>query len=343
MTAHAFPLIEVRGDSYALGRQHGEQAGALVHRYLLWIEKLSGLGREALTANAMRFLPAIRAASAGLIDEIRGLADGACISFEEAVLCQARAEAANVRDGGCTAFAVRGSATSDGRTLIGQNQDLEPEYADVAILLRVRPNDGRPAALMFTFAGQLGYSGLNDRGVAHFANALYGMPTGPGIPHYPLKRVALEQSDVDGVVRLFRTHPACSAANMVIADGDGAIVDIEIAPGAVVEFEDRAADQRIHANHCATSELAGRDDPLLPDTFDRAARMDGLVRDAWGSIDVDAMKAFLADHQGDPAAICRHGANQMHSVSGYIAQPHDRVLHVRRGHGCLGTWTAYSV
>ena len=189
---------------------------------------------------------------------------------------------------------------------------------------------------MFTFAGQLGYSGLNDRGVAHFANALYGMPTGPGIPHYPLKRLALEQSDVGGVMSLFRKHRTCSAANMVVADGDGNIADIEIAPGAVAEFEDRDADQRIHANHCATSELVGRDVPLLPDTFDRAARMNGLVRDAWGSIDVDVMKAFLADHEGDPAAICRHGANDLHSISGYIAKPQDRVLHVRRGHGVLG-------
>ena len=343
MPAYTFPLIEVRGDSYEMGLQHGEQAGELVHRYLLWIEKLTGRGREELMINAMAFFPAIRDLSAPLIEEIRGLAHGAQISFEEALLCQVRAEAASTRDGGCTAFAVRGSATNDGRTLIGQNQDLEAEYADVAILVRVQPNDDRPAALMFTFAGQLGYAGLNDRGVAHFTNALYGIPTKMGIPHYPLKRVALERSDVEGVVRLFRTHQACSAANMVIADGDGNIADIEVAPGTVAEFEDRNPDQRIHANHCVTPELVGQDTLALPDSLGRSARMNSLVRDAWGSIDVQVMKVLLADHEGDPAAICRHGANDMHSISGYIAQPQDRILHVRKGHGCLGTWTEYSV
>lgn len=72
--------------------------------------------------------------------------------------------------------------TKDGAPLARQNQDLEPEYANVAILLRVSPNDGRPRALMFTFAGQLGYSGMNHLGVAHFANALYDFEWRPGLP-----------------------------------------------------------------------------------------------------------------------------------------------------------------
>jgi hypothetical protein len=55
------------------------------------------------------------------------------------------------------------------------------------------------------------------------------------------------------------------------------------------------------------------------------------------------MKGLLADHEGDPAGICRHGAASLHSISGYVAEPSQRVLHVRRGHGCLGTWTAYEV
>ncbi len=67
------------------------------------------------------------------------------------------------------------------------------------------------------------------------------------------------------------------------------------------------------------------------------------MQEAWGEITVDTMKAVLADHQGDPAGICRHGEKGMHSVSGYIAEPARGLLHVRRGHGCLGTWQAYEV
>ena len=71
--------------------------------------------------------------------------------------------------------------------------------------------------------------------------------------------------------------------------------------------------------------------------------MRSLVKEHWGSITVDTMKAILSDHDGDPAGICRHGKTRMHSISGYIAEPAKGVLHVRRGHGCLGTWHTYEV
>ena len=74
-----------------------------------------------------------------------------------------------------------------------------------------------------------------------------------------------------------------------------------------------------------------------------ADRMRDLVKEHWGDITVDTMKAILSDHDGDPAAICRHGAVDMFSISGYIAEPAKGLLHVRRGLGCTGTWTAYAV
>ena len=229
MIGQTFPLIEVSGSAYNMGYQHGRQAAGLVHKYLLWIEKLTGKSREELCQKARAFRPLIEKLSPPLLEEIQGLADGAGISFDEALLCQARGEAARVSSEGCTAFALTGSATADGAPLAGQNQDLAPEYADVAILLRVCPSDGRPRALLFTFAGQLGYSGMNEYGLAHFANALYDSPWQMGLPHYPLKRIALEQDNLASCIRILKQHPTCSAGNMVFCFGDGQIADLEIA------------------------------------------------------------------------------------------------------------------
>lgn len=343
MSLHTFPLIEVAGDAYAMGREHGEKARELVHRYLLWIDRLTGLTRDTLCANAIRFLPAIERYSALYGQEIRGLADGAGISLEEAVLCQSRAEASHTGEGGCSAFALTGSATANGLTLAGQNQDLETEYADVAILLRVKPNDGRPSALMFTFAGQLGYAGMNAHGLAHFANALYDCPWRPGLPHYPLKRGMLEQRTVNDVVSLLSQHRTCSAANVVVVDGQGHIGDIEIRPDGIAVYPDERPEMRLHTNHYLTPDYRVHETNSLPDSCPRLDRLRELITGAWGTITVDTMKTFLADHQGDPAGICRHGAAQMHSISGYIAEPERRLLHVRRGHGCLGSWQAYEV
>ena len=343
MIGQTFPLIEVSGSAYNMGYQHGRQAAGLVHKYLLWIEKLTGKAREELCQKARAFRPLIEKLSPPLLEEIQGLADGAGISFDEALLCQARGEAARVSSEGCTAFALTGSATADGAPLAGQNQDLAPEYADVAILLRVCPSDGRPRALLFTFAGQLGYSGMNEYGLAHFANALYDSPWQMGLPHYPLKRIALEQNNLASCIRILKQHPTCSAGNMVFCFGDGQIADLEIRPEGIARFTDTHPDAIIHANHYLTPEFAPCETHSLADSCPRRDRMRDLVHTHWGNITADTMKTILADHEGDPAAICRHGAADMYSISGYIAEPAKGQLHVRRGLGCTGTWTTYRV
>jgi hypothetical protein len=198
----------------------------------------------AVLSDALEFVQPIEAINREYIAETRGLAEGAGLTFAEAMLCQTRGalpnpssndpsfeEAASEtyrRAAGngpppeeCTAFALCSAATGTGvGTLIGQNQDVSLDMDDfgmqfpfcflhsafhfqsfepcvsflelsrsVGLVLRVRPNDDRPAAVMFTWAGQLGYSGLNEHGVAHFANGLAGGPRGvPAIPHYSLKR-----------------------------------------------------------------------------------------------------------------------------------------------------------
>ncbi|HIM55891.1 MAG TPA: hypothetical protein EYM39_04220, partial [Candidatus Latescibacteria bacterium] len=107
-----FPYIEVSGSSYEMGYQHGAQASSLVRSYLMWIEKMTSRSRDILAANAVAFLPYIEALSPRFVEEVKGLADGADISFEEALLCQCRGEAARASaPEGCTAFALTGEAT----------------------------------------------------------------------------------------------------------------------------------------------------------------------------------------------------------------------------------------
>ena len=340
---HTFPLVEVSGDSYQMGYQHGKQAGELIRRYLIWIERLTGLPREELCVNAETFLPVIESFSRPYAEEVRGLAHGADISFAEALLCQVRAEASHRIEGACTGFALTGEATADGNPLAGQNNDAAPEYADVIIMLRVSPTDGRPRALMCTFAGQLGYYGMNEFGVVQFANSLYNFEWRPGLPHYPLKRVMLEKRTIGQCLDLLRENTMCSALNMVFCDGQGTIADVEIRPGEIAIFEDDHPDRRIHANHYATDQFASLEDWTLPDSGAREKRLRALVEQSWGSITVETMKEFLADHERDPAGICRHGAAGIYSMCGYIAEPAKGLFHVRRGHGCTGTWHAYEV
>jgi len=341
--ASEFPYIEVSGSAFQLGYQHGKQVTPLIRKYLTWIPKLTGTEPKVLRANAMRFLPYIQRFSPAYAEEISGLAEGAGIPLPDAVLCQVRAEAAKRWDGGCTAFALTRTATSGGAVIAGQNQDLELEYADVGIVLRVIPNDGRPRAVMFTFAGQLGYAGMNQYGVSNFVNALYNYRWAPGLPYYPIRRVLLEQRSVTQCIKLLRKHRACSASNLVLADGKGDIGDIESRPEGIALCGDANPNARLHTNHYLTGKFTHFEDGTLPDSVQRLKRVETLVQQSWGKITVGTMKQLLADHTGNPAGICRHGAEHLHSIAGYIAEPAKELLHVRHGYGCTGYWKAYRV
>jgi isopenicillin-N N-acyltransferase like protein len=91
-----FPYIEVSGNANQMGYQHGKQAEPIIQKYLAWIVKFTGMDLNVLRSNAMRFLPYIQRLSPQYVDEIHGLAEGARISIADAVLCQARAEAARL-------------------------------------------------------------------------------------------------------------------------------------------------------------------------------------------------------------------------------------------------------
>jgi predicted choloylglycine hydrolase len=343
LPASGFPLIEVTGGAYEMGYQHGAQAAELIERHMRWIETLAGMPRASLAARATAFAPLVQRLSPSLMEEIHGLADGARISPGEALLCQVRAEAAHAGEGGCTLFALTGSATADGCPLAGQNLDLEPEYADVAILLRVNPTDGRPRALMLTFAGQVGYNGMNEYGLAHFNSSLYDFEWQLALPRQALRRVMLERRTVGECVELLAQHRVCSAANLALCDGQGDLADVEIRPEGIALFTGDHPDCRLHTNHYLTAEFAAYESGFVPDSRPRLARLQELVQQYWGSITLDVLRTILADHQGSPAGICRHGVTGWRSIAGIIAEPARGVLHVRRGHGCLGTWHAYDV
>jgi isopenicillin-N N-acyltransferase like protein len=338
----AWPRLEVKGEAYQCGYRHGWEAGDLVSRTLVWLDHTSGAlegsgGRAELAHAALGLLPAVERASPAFVQEVRGLADGARIEFEDAWLIQCRSEF-----GGCTAFAYAHEATTNGSPLAGQNQDLAPEFADIALLLHVSPDDGRPAILMWTFAGQLGYAGMNDRGLALFHTALYGFPSGAGIPRQVVKRLTLEQSSTAEAVAWLAAHRAASAGNFMFCDASGALADVEVTPeGCAIHTGERA--ELLHSNHCITRKFLDCDRGAPADSIERLSRIQLLGRSAWGQLTVEVLKDVLADHSGDPAGICRHGSTGWYSIAGYIAEPAARLLHVRRGPGCLHNWAAYQV
>lgn len=362
-----YPCYEARGGSLALGREHGEQARDRIRGFVDFLASGLKLSRTALRERAAQFLPLMRQACPHLLDEVRGLAEGAGIDELDALACQFRGELAFVpaasaaatrevptSDGGCTTFALGRTVTARGETLIGQNSDNPVELMDYGYVLRLIPEDG-PRILMWTFGGMLGYHGVNEHGVAHFANSLGGGPAWRfALSHYPLKRLILESRTLNDVRELFRRVPVCSNGNYVLSDGQGNVTDVELTSDGPFEAPDGGAGFVAHSNHYVCGALACEANfaQSLPDSFGRLDRMTALIRAKAGAIGVDDMKSFLSDHDGFPTGICRHShvgtdhpilPSSGRTVCSLIAEPDRGLLHVARGNPCENPFATWSI
>jgi isopenicillin-N N-acyltransferase-like protein len=97
MATGAFPHIRTRGQPFERGRQYGAQAGDPIRRFVDRLVDRARRSRPDLTrADVLRrtlaFEPLYEAFAPHLVEEIRGLAAGARISFAEALLCNVRGE-----------------------------------------------------------------------------------------------------------------------------------------------------------------------------------------------------------------------------------------------------------
>lgn len=301
----------------------------------------------------MRFMPLFERHAPHLVEEIDGLAEGARVPLAAALAVQVRGEMGPIAAvEGCTTFVIAAGGTRQRAILIGQNSDMDPEIEDVGYVLHLQPTD-KPAVLMWTFGGQIGYHGLNAAGVAHFANALGGGPTWRfGLPHYPVKRMMLERTCVDGVFALLREAPVCSSGNYVLCDGAGRIADIELTPEGFATIQNPAEGFIAHTNHflCQPHACAANDSVSVPDSFPRLDRMRTLLAGRMGDITVDDMKRFLADHDNGPVSICRHPHSgpdhpsvsaRGKTAASLIAEPDKGVMHVSRGNPCEIEYQTY--
>ena len=355
-----YPFFAVAGTPRELGRQHGEACREQIRRFLEHsyqsIGEHKNQDRATLRARAESFVPSIRGFIPDAIEEMEGIAAGANVSFAEVVLLNVRTEltlgdaglsgALETPADGCSSLGFLTGRTDSGSTIIAQNQDVADWMKDVGVVLRVAPR-GKPAFIMFTWAGVIGYPGFNEHGVAFVQNQLYTEGWRVGVSHYPLKRRILECRNLAEVLDIMSKTTFSSAGNYLMVDGENRLVDAEIAAPHGVGVIETADGTLAHTNHIRSPELLEFDTfrEQLPDSAPRCERADALAarNERVSAADV---KRMMSDHAGRPHSICRHNdgtAESIETVASYVMEPLQGRLHVSYGNPCENGYNAYTL
>lgn len=288
-----FPEVSVAGAPYERGRAYGAAVAPLVRHSIASYARLfasrRGLDWAASQAEAGRYVPLLAEVAPDLLDEMRGVADGAGRALAEIVALNVRTElmagvgagtyhpggpaalarnrAAGVPehalelgepdragapgdDGECTTAAATGAASAGGAPLLAQTWDWQGDQRAACIMLRVRA-PGEPAILTMTEAGMLAKVGLSSAGVAVGLNLLRSLADGreAGMPVHVLLRKMLQAPGFAAARAAAELAPPSASSCITLAGAAGELVSLEITPAGVAEVWAEGG-LLAHANHC---------------------------------------------------------------------------------------------
>lgn len=319
-----FPFISVSGAPYERGLQYGQQAAGRVRGSAqLYGQTLINLGySDSARAQLIGyFAKQIEAFAPHYLDEMRGIAAGANVPFEDIVMINARTEvlakaraekvaAVDAEPGdGCTGALVLPERSATGNLLHGQNWDWRAECVGTSIVLRVRNDDG-PDFLTFVEAGGLARSGFNSAGVSITANYLESDRdfTQLGVPLSLIRRKVLEQTQFSLAMKAVATTPKSCSNNIMLGMAEGFGIDFECTTNEAFPIYPGADNLIVHANHWVSEVALGKliDGGIAnsPDSHYRDWRVRKLLNRQAKLGREDLKNAFFDDF-GKPFSVCR--------------------------------------
>ena len=251
------PIITCAGTPRARGQAHGEQLRDQIADVLeRWRSSLSdrhGIDAGDYIAEFLantRFVPTIELHSPGLLEEVRGMAEGAGQPFETMLaynLMDEEWQYARERDAeqpGCTVACL---VPDSGAPVIAQTMDIPSLHDGSQAVIHHKPDDA-PETIVFTGAGMLGLNGANAAGIAVVVNNLSMLPSSrAGLPVMFVIRGLLEWTTLGDAVAFVEGVPHAIGQHYAIGSPDG-IAGLEGAANSVVRVE-TSGRRYVHANH----------------------------------------------------------------------------------------------
>ena len=354
-------VVECAGTPYEIGLQYGKASEAVLRKSLgMCLKTLTGFAKVTLNADlstdeilstAGKFLSMVEDFDPELIEFVKGEAEGAGMSFREAfylrcaydmLFCYGQISSM------CTSFAATGSATRNGKTIVGRNIDFSGDWPFE--LLKIKHADGMEQLAICV--GGVEWEVLNSYGFCNSMNGIFNMDYRLNLPYGCYMFKAMRQRSIGAALRVL-----CQAARgflyHVLASGEGDIIGIESTSDEfqILQPED---DILVHSNHYLSDNFKQVDGAYttfrdFTDTFLRITRIRKLMKKHNGDITAESMMEILSDHNNFPNSICRHpdpaspGALVNKTLASVIMVPEDRKMFIAYGNPCQSEYMEYGL
>jgi isopenicillin-N N-acyltransferase-like protein len=349
------PLVEVSGSHREMGRQVGEAMRAQVQHSVANARVLidQSYGTLELTWNgaqiqSRKYLPFAEEQYPQHVDEMRGIAEGANVPFDDIVVLNVMEavtmDALHLTR--CTSFAVNERLTADGHVLAAHNEDWVPEDENDVYVISATPVD-EPPFLAITYGGLLPNVGFNAYGIAQLIDSVYPNDSRIGIPRLVLARAVLASRRISGAIGRTLISRRAAGYNHLLVHESGEMYSVEVSSRKfnILHGTDGYI---VHTNHYLSRAMKEfeKDPEELISSRVRYFRAKRLLREN-STHTIKSLQGIQKDHVNLPNSICNHnivGIDPMDRESTIAALVIDltaREMHIAWGNPCQNAYHTY--
>ena len=270
-------VVDLTGTPYEMGKIHGRtlkpEILELLERWKKDLTKTYQVPAEVFIRNLLKktdFQPAIARWTPGLLDEVRGIADGAGVDFDTMYAYQLVDEiwAMDVDLGLSKCTSIAAGRRNGNPAYVAQTLDIPTFYHGFQTVLRIRDKREDLETLVFTIPGVVAANGLNSRSVGVCVNAVTQLAYSPkGLPVAFVIRGILRQRTYEQAVKFLQDIQPAAPQNYVIG-GPAAAAAFERSAGKMSGFFPfEGAEFTYHTNHPLINDDFN---PRFPETLKRA-------------------------------------------------------------------------
>jgi isopenicillin-N N-acyltransferase-like protein len=337
-------LISLSGSHYEIGYRHGKVlAGEIRRFYSLFLVKLAerDISIETAIKITRKFGKFIEKHTPDLLEEVRGIAEGAKMQYESVLSLNCMFEIPRIASRKDIHYCTVWGVTDGIKCLAAQNLDLASEYGEFLTLFRIAPVNKR-SVLLQAMPGMIGMLGMNGDGLVFSGTTVSSKEVSYGIPKPFIGRIILQNYDnVINATDFLQSAARTTGGNPLLADARGGILVLECSTVkcAVIHPEKGYV---ASTNHYTDDDLFGLSPPDTESSEMRLKRINWLLEHA-KKHSLDEMLSFARDHEHSPdnLTICRHGS--ISTVSSLVFIPSERCIWIASGLPCRTRYRQYYV
>jgi len=328
------PVVVLEGNPRKRGQIHGETLKELIQEH---IGRMKGFVGESLQKDPDEglkeffaetdFISAIQQWTPDLMEEMKGTAEAAGVTFEDIFALNCGDEtwwyfyekkglfnSPTVGAENCSSLGVEPGESSP--ALVAQNLDIPAYYDGLQVLLHIKDHVSSLETLAISFAGVVGAVGMNSRGVGMCENTLIDLKhSAAGLPVMHVSRGILAQPTLEDAISFVHRIRHASGQNYVIGSPDG-VVDYECSANKVrrfVPFE--GAKMVYHTNHAFVNADTYEIRKSPENSISRFGSVERNLKGVMGPITVEDIKRVLSSHENAPNEVCVHPSDEKKGIT----------------------------